>query len=186
MSNINFIVVNDGDGLKDLLRNLVREESVIYGGQDSDVEVTEVWSVERTEDYDEELIYNASAPKPIRITEDTKRRVTKMIRDLGVPANIKGYTYLRDAIFMALTRPQSVNSITKVMYPEIARMNNTTPTRVERAIRHAIEKAWSKGNNEFANKFFGYTLDMAKGKPTNSECIALIADSYRMGRDLRR
>ena len=185
MSNINFIVVNDSDGLKDLIRNLVREEAVTYSEPDTDVEVTEVWSVERTEDYDEELVYNASTPKPMRITDDTKLRITKMIRDLGVPANIKGYTYLRDAIYMALTKPEVVNTMTKVMYPEIARMNNTTPARVERAIRHAIEKAWSKGNNEFANKFFGYTLDMAKGKPTNSECIALIADSYRMGRDLR-
>ncbi len=185
MNNINFIVVNDGDGLKELLRDLVREESVTYG--ESDVEVAEVWSVEKTEDVDEDYIYySATTPKAIRITEDTKRRVTRMIRDLGVPANIKGYTYLRDAILMALTRPQAINSVTKVMYPEIARMNNTTPARVERAIRHAIEKAWSKGNNEFANKFFGYTLDMAKGKPTNSECIALIADSYRMSRDLKR
>jgi len=186
LRNINFIVVNDGDGLKDLLRNLVREESVIYG--ESDIEVTEVWpeNAEKEEEPESKYVYTAAAPKPIRISEETKRRVTRMIRDLGIPANIKGYTYLRDAIYMALTRPNSINSVTKVMYPEIARINNTTPTRVERAIRHAIEKAWSKGNNEFANKFFGYTLDMAKGKPTNSECIALIADSYRMSRDLRR
>ena len=109
-----------------------------------------------------------------------------MIQDLGVPANIKGYTYLRDAILISIANPDAINSITKVLYPEVAKQNQTTPTRVERAIRHAIEVAWSRGNNETAVKIFGYTVNLAKGKPTNSEFIALIADRMRIDPEARQ
>ena len=99
---------------------------------------------------------------------------------IGVPAHIKGYQYLRDAIIMSVENREVINSITKVLYPTIAKMNQTTPSRVERAIRHAIEVAWSRGKMDTINELFGYTINTGKGKPTNSEFIALISDKMRL------
>lgn len=104
--------------------------------------------------------------------------VTNIIHEIGVPAHIKGYQYLRDAIIMSVENREVINSITKVLYPTIAKMNQTTPSRVERAIRHAIEVAWSRGKMDTINELFGYTINTGKGKPTNSEFIALISDKY--------
>lgn len=160
MEKINFIVIDDKEKLRDFIKQLVAEEHAEYAMKDK--------------------------PKGPVVTEDIKRRVTKMIQDLGVPANIKGYTYLRDAILIAIENPDAINSITKVLYPEVAKHNQTTSTRVERAIRHAIEVAWSRGNNETAVKIFGYTVNLAKGKPTNSEFIALIADRMRIDPEERQ
>ena len=106
--------------------------------------------------------------------------VTNMIHEIGVPAHIKGYQYLRDAIIMSVEDREVINSITKVLYPTIAKMNQTTPSRVERAIRHAIEVAWSRGKMDTINDLFGYTINTGKGKPTNSEFIALISDKIRL------
>lgn len=106
--------------------------------------------------------------------------VTNIIHEIGVPAHIKGYQYLRDAIIMAIENREVINSITKVLYPTIAKMNETTPSRVERAIRHAIEVAWSRGKMDTINELFGYTINTGKGKPTNSEFIALISDKMRL------
>ena len=106
--------------------------------------------------------------------------VTNIIHEIGVPAHIKGYQYLRDAIIMAIENREVINSITKVLYPTIAKMNMTTPSRVERAIRHAIEVAWSRGKMDTINELFGYTIHTGKGKPTNSEFIALISDKMRL------
>ena len=103
-----------------------------------------------------------------------------MIHEVGVPAHIKGYQYLRDAIIMVIEEPEMLNSITKILYPTIAKRNQTTPSRVERAIRHAIEVAWSRGNMDIINSLFSYTVSTGKGKPTNSEFIALIADKIRL------
>ncbi|MGN0204878.1 MAG: sporulation transcription factor Spo0A [Coprococcus sp.] len=106
--------------------------------------------------------------------------VTNIIHEIGVPAHIKGYQYLRDAIIMSVDNREVINSITKVLYPTIAKMNKTTPSRVERAIRHAIEVAWSRGKMDTIDDLFGYTIHTGKGKPTNSEFIALIADKIRL------
>ena len=106
--------------------------------------------------------------------------VTNMIHEIGVPAHIKGYQYLRDAIMMAVEDMNMLNSITKILYPTIAKNHKTTPSRVERAIRHAIEVAWSRGKMDTIDELFGYTVSVGKGKPTNSEFIALIADKIRL------
>lgn len=106
--------------------------------------------------------------------------VTNIIHEIGVPAHIKGYQYLREAIMMSVTDVEMLGSITKVLYPTIARKYQTTSSRVERAIRHAIEVAWSRGRMETLESLFGYTINVGKGKPTNSEFIALIADKIRL------
>lgn len=114
---------------------------------------------------------------PVR---DLEKDVTDMIHEIGVPAHIKGYQYLREAIMMSVEDNEMLSSITKVLYPSIAKKCQTTPSRVERAIRHAIEVAWSRGRMETLDALFGYTINTGKGKPTNSEFIALIADKIRL------
>lgn len=114
---------------------------------------------------------------PVR---DLEKDVTDMIHEIGVPAHIKGYQYLREAIMMSVEDNEMLSSITKVLYPSIAKKYQTTPSRVERAIRHAIEVAWSRGRMETLDALFGYTINTGKGKPTNSEFIALIADKIRL------
>lgn len=99
---------------------------------------------------------------------------------MGVPAHIKGYQYLREAIKMVVEEVSLLGGVTKELYPLIAQKYATTPSRVERAIRHAIELAWDRGNTEMMNKFFGYTINLERGKPTNSEFIAMIADKLRI------
>ena len=114
------------------------------------------------------------------VIRDLEQDVTNMIHEIGVPAHIKGYQYLREAIMMSVEDPGMISSITKILYPTIAKRFQTTPSRVERAIRHAIEVAWSRGRMETLDALFGYTIDTGKGKPTNSEFIALIADRIRL------
>ena len=109
-----------------------------------------------------------------------ENRVTDMIHEIGIPAHIKGYHYLRDAILMAIEDMDVLNAVTKVLYPTVAKMHQTTASRVERAIRHAIEVAWSRGKLDTLDELFGYTVNGGKGKPTNSEFIALIADTIRL------
>ncbi len=109
-----------------------------------------------------------------------ENEITGMIHEIGVPAHIKGYQYLRESITLAVNDPDIINSITKILYPTIAKKFETTPSRVERAIRHAIEVAWNRGNPDVLNNLFGYTISNGKGKPTNSEFIALIADNIRL------
>lgn len=106
--------------------------------------------------------------------------VTSVIHEIGVPAHIKGYQYLREAILLAVNDMDVINAITKVLYPQVAKTFQTTPSRVERAIRHAIEVAWDRGDLETLQRFFGYTVSNTKGKPTNSEFIALIADKLQL------
>lgn len=118
-------------------------------------------------------------PKAVA-ARDLEQDVTNMIHEIGVPAHIKGYQYLRDAIIMVVKDIDMINSITKVLYPTIAKRHQTTPSRVERAIRHAIEVAWSRGKMDTIDELFGYTVHNEKGKPTNSEFIALIADKIRL------
>ena len=106
--------------------------------------------------------------------------VTNIIHEIGVPAHIKGYLYLREAIKMVINNVELLGAVTKELYPNIAKEFNTTPSRVERAIRHAIEVAWSRGKVDTINQLFGYTVHTTKGKPTNSEFIAMIADKLRL------
>lgn len=108
--------------------------------------------------------------------------VTDIIHEIGVPAHIKGYQYLREAILITINDMDAINAVTKVLYPAVARKFSTTPSRVERAIRHAIEVAWDRGDIETLQKFFGYTVSNIKGKPTNSEFIAMIADCMSLRR----
>ncbi len=109
-----------------------------------------------------------------------ENRVTDMIHEIGIPAHIKGYHYLRDAILMAIEDMDVLNAITKILYPTVAKRHQTTSSRVERAIRHAIEVAWSRGKIDTLEELFGYTVSTGKGKPTNSEFVALIADKIRL------
>lgn len=120
------------------------------------------------------LQQNAMASRPAE--PSLEAMVTDIIHEIGVPAHIKGYQYLREAIILTINDMDVINAVTKVLYPEVARKFNTTPSRVERAIRHAIEVAWDRGDIETLQKFFGYTVSNIKGKPTNSEFIAMIAD----------
>ena len=113
---------------------------------------------------------------------DLEAVVTDIIHEIGVPAHIKGYQYLREAIILTIKDMEMINAVTKVLYPEVAKRFGTTPSRVERAIRHAIEVAWDRGDVEVLQKFFGYTVSGIKGKPTNSEFIAMIADNLSLRR----
>ena len=112
-----------------------------------------------------------------------KNTVTAVIHEIGVPAHIKGYQYLREAIMIAVNDMEVINAVTKVLYPAVAKRFGTTPSRVERAIRHAIEVAWDRGDLETLQKYFGYTVSNTKGKPTNSEFIAMIADRLMLSGD---
>jgi len=117
-----------------------------------------------------------AVPQISRGEPSLEAMVTDIIHEIGVPAHIKGYQYLREAIMLTINDMDIINAVTKVLYPEVAKKFGTTPSRVERAIRHAIEVAWDRGDIETLQKFFGYTVSNIKGKPTNSEFIAMIAD----------
>lgn len=132
-----------------------------------------------------ERIRQVSSVGGLEPEKDNKRlnlesQVTAIIHEVGVPAHIKGYQYLRDAILITVNDMDVINAVTKVLYPEVAKRFNTTASRVERAIRHAIEVAWDRGDLETLQKYFGYTVSNAKGKPTNSEFIAMIADRLQL------
>ena len=130
----------------------------------------------------EELRGDAARPLPLRRgqNQSIEALVTGIIHEIGVPAHIKGYQYLREAIIIAVNDMDVINAITKVLYPQVAKTFQTTPSRVERAIRHAIEVAWDRGDLDTLQRFFGYTVSNTKGKPTNSEFIALIADRLQL------
>ena len=119
-----------------------------------------------------------AAPRPL--PSDMESQVTRIIHQIGVPAHIKGYQYLRTAILMTVDDCAVIGSVTKVLYPTVAKRYATTSSRVERAIRHAIEVAWDRGDVDTLNAYFGYTIQQGRGKPTNSEFIAMIADNLRL------
>ena len=124
--------------------------------------------------------YIEIAPGAQKSEENLEALVTNVIHEIGVPAHIKGYQYLREAIMMVVNDIDIINQITKQLYPDIAHKYHTTPSRVERAIRHAIEVAWGRGQQDTVENIFGYTVSASKGKPTNSEFIAMIADKLRL------
>lgn len=136
--------------------------------------------IERIKMFAGERGINRRRDLPAASKESVELMVTSIIHEIGVPAHIKGYHYLREAIILAVNDIDIINAITKVLYPTVARKFQTTPSRVERAIRHAIETAWNRGDIDTLNRFFGYTVSNTKGKPTNSEFIAMIADKLNL------
>ncbi len=116
----------------------------------------------------------------ISIDKELEITITDILHQIGVPAHIKGYHYLRDSIMMCVNRPEIINAVTKELYPSVAKKYETTSSRVERAIRHAIEVAWDRGDVDVLNSYFGYTIHNGRGKPTNSEFIAMISDRLRL------
>ncbi len=133
-----------------------------------------ITSLARSRDGEEETV------KEEEKTPDMESQVTKIIHQIGVPAHIKGYQYLRTAILLTVNDNEIINSVTKILYPSVAKQYQTTTSRVERAIRHAIEVAWDRGDVDTLNSYFGYTIQNNRGKPTNSEFIAMIADNLRL------
>ncbi len=121
----------------------------------------------------------------MNLADNDELTVTEILHQIGVPAHIKGYQFLRDAILLTVDDPDYINAVTKRLYPEIAKRNNTTASRVERAIRHAIEVAWDRGDVDTLNRYFGYTIHNLRGKPTNSEFIAMISDKMRLDKHRR-
>lgn len=135
------------------------------------------------------LVSNKSNPAMSNLLQKNKQgkqdasmevKVTEILHQIGVPAHIKGYHYLRDSIIMAVEKPEIINAVTKQLYPSVAKKYETTSSRVERAIRHAIEVAWDRGDVDVLNSYFGYTIHNGRGKPTNSEFIAMISDKLRL------
>ena len=122
----------------------------------------------------------AVSPMMTETPPDLEAQVTQIIHQIGVPAHIKSYQYLRTAILMTISDSEIINSVTKILYPSVAKKYSTTTSRVERAIRHAIEVAWDRGDVDTLNSYFGYTIQNNRGKPTNSEFIAMIADNLRL------
>ena len=150
---------------------------------DNDMVISRIKHVRKSlseKNFQEVRKVNAYESKAEYMERNLETDVTEIIHEIGVPAHIKGYQYLRDAIIMSVGDMDMLNSITKILYPTIAKKHQTTPSRVERAIRHAIEVAWSRGKMDTIEELFGYTVSGGKGKPTNSEFIALIADRIRL------
>ncbi len=167
MEQLSVTTTKDNDKVYKILDNLIK------GGKEFQIMITVPSSKS------EAPVEPVQDVKPI-VEHDLEQDVTNMIHEIGVPAHIKGYQYLREAIMMSVEDSNMISSITKILYPTIAKRFQTTPSRVERAIRHAIEVAWSRGRMETLDAMFGYTIDTCKGKPTNSEFIALIADRIRL------
>ena len=148
---------------------------------DSEVIINRIKHVKRRNYTTVRESWRGAVKKPENYKEkNLESEVTDIIHEIGVPAHIKGYQYLREAIVMSVVDIEMLNSITKILYPTISKKYQTTPSRVERAIRHAIEVAWSRGKMDTSDELFGYTINNGNGKPTNSEFIALIADKIRL------
>jgi two-component system response regulator (stage 0 sporulation protein A) len=169
METLNMTVSRDKEQINQIFSNLIdtnKEFQIMI----------KVSSAVKEEEMPEQKVISV----PVPAGHDLEKDVTDMIHEIGVPAHIKGYQYLREAIMMSVEDVEMLGSITKILYPTIAKKYQTTPSRVERAIRHAIEVAWSRGKMETLDALFGYTINTGKGKPTNSEFIALIADKIRL------
>ena len=133
-----------------------------------------------------ERVARLSSAVPCNDAANDEINATEILHQIGVPAHIKGYQFLRDAILLTMSDPEYINAVTKRLYPQIAKTNSTTPSRVERAIRHAIEVAWDRGDVDTLNSYFGYTIHNLRGKPTNSEFIAMIAYKMRLEKKSHR
>ena len=179
MSTLNVAVADEKKNMQSLLKGMEflgtarssdEAYNMINGNAGSDVVLVKRASGD-TEPFDDTYMEKKSL----------ETQVTDIIHEIGVPAHIKGYQYLRTAIVMCVEDMEMLSSITKLLYPTIAKKYKTTSSRVERAIRHAIEVAWSRGRMDTIDSMFGYTVNYGKGKPTNSEFIALITDKIRLG-----
>lgn len=174
MEQLNITTAKDNEKIYRILDDLIQ------GDKEFQIMITvPSGKVGETESMGAEAV-DIQAPKQAIVQHNLEQDVTNMIHEIGVPAHIKGYQYLREAIMMSVEDTTMISSITKILYPTIAKKFQTTSSRVERAIRHAIEVAWSRGRMETLDSLFGYTVDIGKGKPTNSEFIALIADRIRL------
>jgi len=168
MEQVNMNLTKDNERIYKVINELIHQN------KEFQIMITVPSTVQKEKMIEEPILQAVAQP------QDLEKEVTDMIHEIGVPAHIKGYQYLRDAIVMSVRDPQMISAITKILYPTIAKNFQTTPSRVERAIRHAIEVAWSRGKVENLEKLFGYTINTGKGKPTNSEFIALISDKIRL------
>ena len=168
MEQLNLTVTRDNEKVYQILNNLMS------GDKEFQIMIT-VPSGKATEAKEEFVAAGTD-----RVSHDLEKDVTNIIHEIGVPAHIKGYQYLREAIMMSVEDVEMLGSITKVLYPTIAGKYQTTPSRVERAIRHAIEVAWDKGDLDTLQSFFGYTVSNTKEKSTNSEIVALLPPSHTM------
>lgn len=194
MNRLNVTIVNDRENMVQMLSEIVNteEEVELIGTSKNETEACEMIKTRqpdlvlmiKSKTYtkgekgikQERTKENTEPNHPYRLEEV----VTEMIHEIGVPAHIKGYQYLRESIILSVLEMDMLNSVTKKLYPTIAQKYHTTASRVERAIRHAIEVAWSRGKMDTIDQLFGYTINTGKGKPTNSEFIALIADRVRL------
>ena len=181
MENLSVAIAEDNEKIFRLLSEL---KYTRLTNDDEEPDMVLVY-VKKPENFDS--ILSGEIPVAKLVSEEEKQRtkslqeeVTDIIHEVGVPAHIKGYQYLREAIIMSVEDMDMLNSITKILYPTIAKKFATTPSRVERAIRHAIEVAWSRGRMDTIDEMFGYTINCRKGKPTNSEFIALVTDRIRL------
>ena len=188
MENLPKVIVLSAVGQDKITQRAIELGADYYVVKPFDMEVF----TKRIREMFNNTIGNETARKPITYSEDALESanrakanslegdITDIIHEIGVPAHIKGYVYLREAITMVVNDMELLSAVTKELYPSIAKKFNTTSSRVERAIRHAIEVAWSRGQVETINKIFGYTVHNDKGKPTNSEFIAMVADKLRL------
>ena len=178
MEQLNVMTQNDNERIFRILSDLLTHD------KEFQIMITVPSGSNKSDNRENTLVSNKInanlQDKKETVTYDLEKDVTDMIHEIGVPAHIKGYQYLREAIMMSVDDIEMLNSITKILYPSIAKKFQTTPSRVERAIRHAIEVAWSRGKMETLDSLFGYTINIGKGKPTNSEFIALISDKLRL------
>ena len=167
-----------------ILMSPINKQSVLIEASEAgaDVCILKPFELSTLADHARSIIKMRSRNSASELSEnaDLESRVTKVIHQIGVPAHIKGYQYLRTAILMTMENNDIINSVTKVLYPTVAKKYGTTTSRVERAIRHAIEVAWDRGDVDTLNSYFGYTIQNSRGKPTNSEFIAMIADNLRL------
>ena len=174
MEQVNLNLTNEGEKVYRILGDLLRAD------KEFQIMITVPSSTQKNTSQDTLYAAQKGDVQTQNAAFDLEKDVTDMIHDIGVPAHIKGYQYLREAIMISVEDTSMLGSITKILYPTIAKKFQTTPSRVERAIRHAIEVAWSRGRMETLDNLFGYTIDTTKGKPTNSEFIALVADKIRL------
>lgn len=179
---VQFILVAASEQTKvlNVLQNRRNVRFLPWDNNDSALEKCILETSKNNVSYNRNLQVEDMVVKQGKRKKDLNILVTQMIHEIGVPAHIKGYLYLRTAILMAVENMDVLNAVTKQLYPDIAKEHGTTDTRVERAIRHAIEVAWERGNIDMIHELFGYTIQADKGKPTNSEFIALMADRIRL------
>jgi len=173
------IIMLTAFGQEDVMRQAVQlgAHYFILKPFDFDHLVTKIREVHKGDFTEHQFV---EQPQQVKREVDLEAKITDIMHDIGVPAHIKGYLYLREAIMMVYEDIELLGSITKILYPDIAKKYNTTASRVERAIRHAIEVAWNRGNIDSITELFGYTINVSKAKPTNSEFIAMVADKLRL------